>query len=176
MDWFFLLILDWFFPLIALSLVLFMAFTIIKGFDSDDSENEIIAESGDKDKPLTKEKKIKKPKVSKKEKNTTLENNIPLKPEIDLEKVAWNANGSGIIISNDGYIATNNHVILSDKRSAKNIGVEFVYNDEIRTFRARVIKKDSLNDLAIIKIDDKNFKPIGHIPYSIKRTKRRIFI
>lgn len=57
--------------------------------------------------------------------------------------------GSGVIISNDGYIITNNHVI--DKADE----IEVVLNDR-RTFDARVVGRDPNTDLAVIKIDAQN--------------------
>ncbi len=69
------------------------------------------------------------------------------------KQVSW---GSGFIISEDGYIVTNNHVI--DK--AKKIVVTL--NDG-RKFNAKVIGKDPEIDIALIKIDAKNLKyvPLG---------------
>lgn len=55
------------------------------------------------------------------------------------------SSGSGVIISDDGYIVTNNHVI--DNAEA----VEVVLNDK-RSFKARVIGKDPTTDLALLKI------------------------
>jgi serine protease Do len=53
--------------------------------------------------------------------------------------------GSGVIITNDGYIVTNNHVVdRADK-------IEVVLNDR-RSFSAEVIGKDPNTDLALIKI------------------------
>lgn len=57
-----------------------------------------------------------------------------------------NAAGSGVIISSDGYIATNNHVI----EDGTNITV--VLNDR-REFTAEVIGKDPTTDLALLKIE-----------------------
>ncbi len=57
--------------------------------------------------------------------------------------------GSGVIISNDGYILTNNHVIDSADE------IEVVLNDR-RTFDAKVIGRDPNTDLAVIKIDTQN--------------------
>ncbi len=57
--------------------------------------------------------------------------------------------GSGVIISNDGYIITNNHVI--DNADS----IEVVLNDR-RTFDAKVIGTDPSTDLAVIKIDAEN--------------------
>ena len=59
------------------------------------------------------------------------------------------ASGSGVIISPDGYIVTNNHVVeKADK-------IEITMNDH-RTFKAKVIGTDPNTDLALIKIDGNN--------------------
>jgi len=57
--------------------------------------------------------------------------------------------GSGVIISNDGYIVTNNHVV----EGATEIEVQL--NDN-RTFSAEIVGLDPSTDLAVIKIDEKN--------------------
>lgn len=76
----------------------------------------------------------------------------------------WTGNGSGIILTTDGYIATNNHVI----DGANDIEVEFLYNNQIRSFNAKVIQTDPTNDLAIIKIEDSNYRNLSSIPYNFK--------
>ncbi len=63
--------------------------------------------------------------------------------------------GSGVIISDDGYIVTNNHVV---DNAAK---VEVTLDDK-RTFTAKLIGKDPSTDLALLKIDEKN---LPFIPY-----------
>ena len=57
--------------------------------------------------------------------------------------------GSGVIISNDGYIVTNNHVIESTEF------VEVTLNDK-RTFTAQVIGRDPSTDIALLKIKADN--------------------
>ncbi len=57
--------------------------------------------------------------------------------------------GSGVIITTDGYILTNNHVV---KDAAKKGGVQVKMTDK-RVFDARVIGTDPTTDLAVIKID-----------------------
>lgn len=57
--------------------------------------------------------------------------------------------GSGIIISDDGYILTNNHVV--EKATKVTVGLS-----DRRTFSAKVIGTDPLTDLAVIKIDADN--------------------
>jgi len=59
------------------------------------------------------------------------------------------ASGSGVIISPDGYIVTNNHVV--DKADKITVAT----NDH-RTFQAKVIGTDPNTDLALIKIDATN--------------------
>ena len=64
--------------------------------------------------------------------------------------------GSGVIISSDGYIVTNNHVV----DGADELTVTL---DDNREFSARIIGTDKKTDLALIKIDGKNLPtlPIG---------------
>ncbi len=57
--------------------------------------------------------------------------------------------GSGIIISDDGYILTNNHVV--EKASKVTVGLS-----DKRNFSAKVVGTDPLTDLAVIKIDANN--------------------
>jgi len=59
------------------------------------------------------------------------------------------SSGSGVIISEDGYIVTNNHVIEDGKR------LEVTLNDN-RKFPAKLIGVDPSTDLALLKIDARN--------------------
>lgn len=61
--------------------------------------------------------------------------------------------GSGVIISSDGYIVTNNHVI----DDADEINV--VLNDK-REYKAKLIGTDPSTDIALIKIDEKGLVPL----------------
>ncbi|HUH40575.1 MAG TPA: DegQ family serine endoprotease [Castellaniella sp.] len=61
--------------------------------------------------------------------------------------------GSGFIISADGYILTNNHVV--DKSN----GI-FVTMTDGKEYKAKVIGKDARTDIALIKIDAKDLKPL----------------
>lgn len=61
------------------------------------------------------------------------------------------ASGSGVLISDDGYIVTNNHVIDDQKGGvAEEINVT-LHNK--KTFKARLIGRDPSSDLAVLKID-----------------------
>jgi len=72
----------------------------------------------------------------------------PLQPQIE------HGVGSGIIISPDGYIVTNNHVV----DGATNIKVTL--NDR-RILNAKVVGVDKLNDLAVIKVSASNLPSIA---------------
>lgn len=67
----------------------------------------------------------------------------------------WSSNtfgsssGSGVIISSDGYIVTNNHVVEDGDE------IEVTLNDK-REFEAKVIGSDPSTDLALIKIKGKS--------------------
>ena len=64
-----------------------------------------------------------------------------------------NGLGSGVIISEDGYIVTNNHVIADADK------LEVLMNDN-STYEAKIIGTDEASDLALIKIDAKGLAPI----------------
>ena len=59
--------------------------------------------------------------------------------------------GSGFLISADGYIVTNNHVVSGQSGRAVN-AVTITMTDR-REFRARIVGRDPTSDLALLKID-----------------------
>lgn len=61
--------------------------------------------------------------------------------------------GSGVIVTDDGYILTNNHVI-------DNADVVYIRTFDNRKLDAKVIGRDSKTDLAVIKVNAKELKPI----------------
>lgn len=74
------------------------------------------------------------------------------------------ATGSGVIITSDGYILTNNHVVSSSDSSyyyevseATKVTVSLYGSDE--TYEATIVGTDEQTDLAIIKIDAENLTP-----------------
>ena len=73
------------------------------------------------------------------------------------------ATGSGIIISEDGYIVTNNHVISSSSSNSfyqitEASGIKIsLYNDDTE-YEAQIIGSDSYSDLAVLKIDKTGLK------------------
>lgn len=60
--------------------------------------------------------------------------------------------GSGIVASEDGYIITNAHVLLSD-------GYHTVNTKDGETYEAKIIGRDVKTDIAIIKVNDAKLTP-----------------
>jgi serine protease Do len=103
------------------------------------------------------------------------------RPDVEKRTFRQQAQGSGVIVSSDGYILTNYHVISG----ANEIQVKLA--DE-RSFDARIVGSDSLSDVAVIKLksppanlpvaalgNDENLRPgdwalaIGN-PFSLSST------
>ena len=78
--------------------------------------------------------------------------NGPRKRQVQTPKRA--AAGSGVIISADGYIITNNHVV----DGADELTVTL--NENSKEYSARIIGADATTDLALIKIDAKDLPAI----------------
>ncbi len=62
------------------------------------------------------------------------------------KKYAQVGTGSGVIISSDGYIITNNHVIKGATE------IEITLNNK-KVYKAKLIGKDAKNDIALVKIE-----------------------
>ncbi len=96
-----------------------------------------------------------------------IETIIPLGDEDDSELQIWDRMvprrartvGSGVIITGDGYILTNNHVIEDAVRN----GIRVVLSDK-REFQALIVGRDPTTDLAVIKInaDDLQAAMVGN--------------
>ncbi len=64
------------------------------------------------------------------------------------------SNGSGFIVSKDGYILTNNHVVDGADR------VKVLMSDR-REFKAKIIGRDPQTDVAVLKIDGSGLPTVG---------------
>jgi Do/DeqQ family serine protease len=71
----------------------------------------------------------------------------------DRGRLAPSGIGSGVIVSPDGYILTNNHVVDGADK------VEVTLNDR-RSFTARIVGADQPSDIAVLKIDGGGFPTI----------------
>jgi serine protease Do len=74
------------------------------------------------------------------------------KPKLKPRQYKAEGGGSGVLISPDGYILTNEHVI----KSATEIKVLVNIDGKDKDFKGRVVGRDAKTDLAVIKIDGKN--------------------
>jgi serine protease Do len=78
-------------------------------------------------------------------------------------EITFRSGGTGFLIDTKGYIVTNAHVV----KNAQHVAVQSNNGNE---YRAKVLYTDNDKDIAILKIADKNYKPLSFIPYSIKRS------
>lgn len=70
--------------------------------------------------------------------------------------------GTAFLIDGKGYLVTNAHVIKGN--------AAIVVNDEGDEFKASIISLDREKDIAILKIDDKDYKATKSLPYGFKKT------
>jgi Do/DeqQ family serine protease len=89
-------------------------------------------------------------------KRNTLRSNDPVEDMFrQFHGKSWtprSSSGSGVIVSEDGYIVTNNHVIENTEL------IEVTLHDK-RSYEARLVGTDPSTDLALIKIEE------HHLPY-----------
>ncbi len=72
--------------------------------------------------------------------------------------------GTGIAISTDGYIITNNHVV----EGGRLFEVQCKIGGTIKNYNAELITTDANSDLAVLKINAPDFKGLGKLPYFFK--------
>ncbi len=77
--------------------------------------------------------------------------------------------GSGFIISADGYLVTNNHVITADNRGAQVESITVTMPDGTE-YPAKLIGRDAASDLAVLKINAG--KPLPFVRFGDSRTAR----
>ena len=75
--------------------------------------------------------------------------------------------GSAFLVDSKGYLVTNAHVL----KNARGI---IVLNSKGAEFKAIIVKIDEAKDIAILKIQDKDYKTTGLLPYSIRKSSTDI--
>jgi len=81
--------------------------------------------------------------------------------------IEFKSGGTGFLIDGSGLMITNAHVV----KNSKNIRV---VNSKGEQFNAFVVRLDVIRDVAVIKIDDEQFKPFNSLPYGIRKTNSDI--
>jgi len=76
----------------------------------------------------------------------------------------WSATGSGFILSTEGYVVTNHHVI----DGATRVEIDIKIGDEWKSATAEVVAFDAASDLAILKLDPQSLAHLENIPFSLK--------
>ena len=85
-----------------------------------------------------------------------------VKSKID-PKATPKSGGTGFLIDAQGYLITNAHVVLKGKTI-------IATNEKGQQFLATVCMMDNTRDIAILKIEDKDFVPYKSLPYSISKS------
>lgn len=80
--------------------------------------------------------------------------------------IAFTTGGTGFIIDPKGYLVTNAHVVENAK--------QIVIQNNRGGYLVKVVHIDPSKDMAILKIDDPNFKPYSSLPYSISKQTARL--
>jgi serine protease Do len=94
--------------------------------------------------------------------NNVLRNATEPKPKIP-KGATLTSGGTAFLIDGDGYLVTNAHVLTG--------AGAIVSDNNGNEYNSRILSVDRIHDLAILKIDDKDFKPVNTLPYSIKKTQ-----
>jgi S1-C subfamily serine protease len=80
--------------------------------------------------------------------------------------IAFTTGGTGFMIDPKGYLVTNAHVV----ENAKQIAIQ----NNRGEYLVDVVYIDPSKDVAILKIEDPNFKPYSSLPYSISKQTARL--
>ena len=92
---------------------------------------------------------------------TTIKNKIKVDPSIQFK-----SRGTAFLVDGKGYLATNAHTI-------KNSSTVVVVSNKGQEFIAKIAFIDNTKDLAILKINDEDYKPLT-LPYSISKSSTDI--
>lgn len=91
-------------------------------------------------------------------------NNVKDKINIPTREIIYKTGGTGFIIDGKGYLVTSAHVV----ENANNIAVQSSRGAE---YIAKIVFTDKLRDIAILKIEDSNFKSLAPIPYGVSKSE-----
>jgi len=96
-------------------------------------------------------------------KNAELDQKISSVQDIPaLPPIEYKSGGTGFLIDTKGYLVTNAHVV----KDARHIAIQKTGGPDLKV---KVVYTDLQRDIAILKIEDRQYKPAGPVPYSIRR-------
>lgn len=85
---------------------------------------------------------------------------LPSVVSIDVISGSEAGEGSGVVLSDDGVIMTNNHVVAGTSGNARGSQIQVNFQDGSRA-AARLVGADSISDIAVIKVDKRGLTPIN---------------
>jgi S1-C subfamily serine protease len=91
-------------------------------------------------------------------------NNFVQKKVVNYNPSEYDGNGSGFFISRQGHIVTNYHVV----EETSELFTKFLINGNVEKLSLKVVAKDKVNDLAILKVDKAGFDLGKDIPYGFE--------
>ncbi len=99
--------------------------------------------------------------------NIKTEINSPfVSADIDSKEIEkpWRSSGSGFMVSTEGYIVTNYHVV----DDATEIEADVIRDGSWISYRCEVMITDEKSDLAVLKVTDSTFKKYEYIPFILQ--------
>ena len=81
---------------------------------------------------------------------------LPSVVQLQTRSFSGSGEGSGIVLSSDGYILTNNHVVEGSQRNAGELTAQF---HDGRTAQVKIVGSDPTSDLAVVKADITGLRP-----------------
>jgi len=82
-------------------------------------------------------------------------------PRIRIPENGFVSSGTAFLLDTKGYLITSAHVLQGNKA--------IVFDNKGQEYNARIITIDQQKDLALLKIEDSEYKPANLIPYSFKK-------
>jgi len=89
-----------------------------------------------------------------------------VKDKVD-PKTTVSFSGTSFAIDPRGYLLTSAHVVA-------NAAKVYVQNKDGIDYRAKVVYTDKLKDLAVLKIEDEDFKNLGSLPYAFRKSNAEL--
>jgi len=97
------------------------------------------------------------------QKTNEVRNELKAKTSKAPDNIPIKSGGTGFLIDGKGYLVTNAHVV-------KGSSSVVVQNNKAQEFRSTIIYLNPVTDIALLKIEDPDFKPLAVLPYTIRQS------